>query len=58
MHPFDTLFGPDTLTIVLGVALILGVLAFAWCEVRRTSRLPHLGTILVKNRLKGSTRPL
>jgi hypothetical protein len=52
MHPFESLFGHDTLTIVLGIVLMLGVLAFAWFDYHRTSRLPHLGTVLVKNRLK------
>lgn len=54
MQPFESLIGPDAFTIVLGVILMLGVLAFAWFDVRRTSRLPDLGTVLVKNRLKSS----
>jgi hypothetical protein len=54
MDPFESLFAHDALTIALGVVLVLGVLAFAWFEVRRTSRLPSLGMVLVKNRLKHS----
>ena len=42
----------DTATIVIGVVLVMGVLVFAWFDYRRTSRLPHLGTVMVKNRLK------
>jgi len=57
MHPFESLLGHDAFTIALGVLLMLSVLAFARFDVRRTSRLPHLGTVLVKNRLKSSTRP-
>ncbi len=56
MNPFESFIGQDTLTIVLGVVLVLGVLAFAWFDFRRTSRLPDLGTVLVKNRLKSSRR--
>jgi hypothetical protein len=54
MNSFESFIGQDTLTIVLGVVLVLGVLAFAWFDLRRTSRLPDLGTVLVKNRLKHS----
>lgn len=61
MHPLQSLFAHDAFTIALSVLLVLGVLAFGWLEVRRTSRLPHLGMVLVKNRLKSSrdipTRP-
>jgi hypothetical protein len=56
MNPFESFIGQDVLTIVLGVVLVLGVLAFAWFDFRRTSRLPDLGTVLVKNRLKSSRR--
>jgi hypothetical protein len=56
MNPFESFIGQDALTIVLGVVLVLGVLAFAWFDFRRTSRLPDLGTVLVKNRLKSSRR--
>jgi hypothetical protein len=56
MHPFETLFAHDPLTIALGVTLLLGVLAFAWFEVRRTSRLPPIGMVLVQNRLKSSSK--
>lgn len=54
MNPIESLFGHDTFTIVLGILLMLGVLAFTWFDYRRTSRLPHLGTVMVKNRLKSS----
>ncbi len=57
MNPFEALIGHDAFTIALGIVLVLSVLAFAWLDYRRTSRLPHLGTVLVKNRLKSSTRP-
>jgi hypothetical protein len=54
MNPFESFIGQDPLTIGLGIVLVLGVLAFAWFEVRRNSRLPSLGMVLVKNRLKNS----
>ena len=55
MLPLDVLTSEETLgTLLLGVGLILGVLAFGWFEYRRTSKLPNLGTVMVKNRLKGS----
>jgi hypothetical protein len=52
MYPLEWLTGQDVFTIVLGVLLVIGVLVFARFDIRRTSRLPHLGTVLVKNRLK------
>jgi len=52
MNPLVSLIGHDALSVVLGLVLVMGVLAFARFELRRTSRLPHLGTVLVKNRLK------
>jgi hypothetical protein len=52
MNTFESLIGHDALTIMIGVVLVIGVLAFARFDFRRTSRLPHLGTVLVKNRLK------
>ncbi len=54
MNPIATFIGSDPETWVLGSVLILGVIVFAWFDYRRTSRLPHLGTVMVKNRLKGS----
>ena len=54
MNPIAAFIGNDTLTMVLGIVLIVGVLLFAWFEYRRTSRLPDLGTVMVKNRLNGS----
>lgn len=40
-------------TVIVGLLLISGVLMFGWFEYRRNARLPHLGTVMVKNRLKG-----
>ncbi len=54
MNPIAAFIGNDTPTMVLGTVLIVGVLLFAWFEYRRTSRLPNLGTVMVKNRLNGS----
>ena len=53
MNPITALIGNDTATMVLGTLLVMGVLVFAWFDYRRTSRLPSLGTVMVKNRLKG-----
>ncbi len=53
MNPIAAFIGNDTPTMVLGVVLVVGVLVFAWFDYRRTSRLPHLGMVMVKNRLKG-----
>jgi hypothetical protein len=54
MNPIAALIGNDPGTMVLGTVLVVGVLFFAWFENRRTSRLPNLGTVMVKNRLNGS----
>jgi len=55
MNPIASFIGNDPATMVLGAVLVMGVLVFAWFDYRRTSRLPHLGTVMVKNRLKGSS---
>ena len=52
MTPIIALIESNAPTWVLGTVLILGVLVFAWFDHRRTSRLPPLGTVMVKNRLK------
>lgn len=52
MNMISSFIENDTATIVIGVVLVMGVLVFAWFDYRRTSRLPHLGTVMVKNRLK------
>ena len=52
MTPLAAFIGNDPVTMVLGAVLVLGVLVFAWFDYRRTARLPHLGTVMVKNRLK------
>jgi len=54
MNPIAAFIGNDPGTMVLGTVLVVGVLFFAWFEYRRTSRLPNLGTVMVKNRLNGS----
>jgi hypothetical protein len=54
MNPIAAFIGNDTPTMVMGTVLVLGVLFFAWIDYRRTSRLPNLGTVMVKNRLNGS----
>ncbi len=53
MNPIAAFIGNDTPTMVLGTVLFMGVLIYAWYDHRRTSRLPHLGLVMVKNRLKG-----
>ena len=54
MNLITAFIGNDPETVVLGSVLVVGVLFFAWFEYRRTSRLPNLGTVMVKNRLNGS----
>ncbi len=54
MNPIAAFIGNDTPTLLLGVVLVVGVLVFGWFDHRRNSRLPPLGTVMVKNRLKGS----
>jgi hypothetical protein len=54
MNPIAAFIGNDPGTMVLGGVLVVGVLFFAWFDYRRTSRLPNLGTVMVKNRLNGS----
>jgi hypothetical protein len=56
MFLLESVLGQDSVTIIAGGALILGVLVFGWFDYRRTSRLPPLGTVLVKNRLNSSGR--
>ena len=41
-------------TVLVGMGLFCGVLLFGWFEYRRNIPLPHLGTVMVKNRLKTS----
>lgn len=41
-------------TLLAALVLVSAVVAFGWFEYRRNTRLPHLGTVMVKNRLKGS----
>ena len=52
MNPITEFIVNDTQTIILGAILVIGVLVFTWFDYRRASRLPHLGTVMVKNRLK------
>lgn len=54
MNLVEDFIGNDTSTLFLGVMLVVVVLAFGWFDHRRTSRLPPLGTVMVKNRLKDS----
>ena len=54
MTPIVAFIGNDTVTLLLGVVLVVGVLVFGWFDYRRTSRLPALGTVMVKNRLNSS----
>ena len=54
MTSIAAFIGHDPETMVLGGVLVVGVLIFAWFDYRRTSRLPNLGTVMVKNRLNGS----
>jgi hypothetical protein len=54
MNLITAFIGNDPETMVLGGVLVVGVLFFAWFEYRRTSRLPNLGTVMVKNRLNSS----
>ncbi len=54
MNALATFFGNDPVTMILGSVLVTGVLVFGWFENRRTARLPHLGTVMVKNRLKST----
>ncbi len=54
MNPIAAFIANNTPTMILGVVLVMGVLIFAWFDYRRTSRLPHLGMVMVKNRLKSS----
>ncbi|MDT3775983.1 hypothetical protein PJI16_00215 [Nitrospira sp. MA-1] len=52
MHLIEFFIGSDPLSIGIALVLVLSVLAYGWYEVRRTARLPHIGTVLIKNRLK------
>ncbi len=54
MTPIEVFLANDSTTLALGTVLVLGVFVFGWFEHRRTSRLPNLGTVMVKNRLKGT----
>jgi hypothetical protein len=56
MHLVELFIGHDPLSICIAIALVLSVLAFGWFEVRRTSRLPHIGMVLIKNRLNGTSQ--
>lgn len=54
VHLFELFIGPDPLSMGIALVLVLSVLAFGWFEVRRTARLPHIGMVLIKNRLKNT----
>ena len=54
MNLITAFIGNDTPTLLIGAVLVVGVLAFGWFDKRRTSPLPPLGTVMVKNRLKSS----
>ncbi|WNM61313.1 hypothetical protein [Candidatus Nitrospira neomarina] len=56
MHLLELFFGHDPLSMVIALVLVLGVLAYGWFEVRRTARLPHIGMVLIKNRLKTTSK--
>ncbi|MDH3503381.1 MAG: hypothetical protein OEM58_02485 [Nitrospirota bacterium] len=56
MHLFELFIGHDPLSMGIALLLVLGVLAYGWFEVRRTSRLPHIGMVLIKNRLKSTSQ--
>ena len=56
MSPLEILQNEEIIrTLLMGGGLVLLVLGFGWLEYRRTSRLPNLGTVMVKNRLKSSS---
>ena len=55
MNFIATLTSDGTLyTLGIGFVLMVGVVVFGCYDYRRTARLPHLGTVMVKNRLKNS----
>jgi len=56
VHLFEFFIGPDPLSIGIALVLVLSVLAYGWFEVRRTARLPHIGMVLIKNRLKTTSK--
>ena len=41
---------------IIGVVLILGILIFGWIDYRRHAQMPHIGVVMVKNRLKGANQ--
>ncbi len=54
MNEIAAFIANETPTVIMGAILMMGVLVFAWFDNKRTSRLPHLGMVMVKNRLNGS----
>lgn len=56
MHLVELIIGHDPLSMGIALVLVLSVLAFGWFEVRRTSRLPHIGMVLIKNRLNSTSQ--
>ncbi len=56
VHLYELFIGNDPLSIGIAVVLILSVLGYGWFEVRRTARLPHIGMVLIKNRLKNASK--
>ncbi|GJL58769.1 MAG: hypothetical protein NPIRA03_16260 [Nitrospirales bacterium] len=56
MHLLELFIGHDLLSMVIALVLVLSVLAYGWFEIRRTARLPHIGMVLIKNRLKNTSK--
>lgn len=54
MHLLELFIGHDPLSMIIALVLVLSVLAYGWFEIRRTARLPHIGMVLIKNRLKNT----
>ncbi|HBP89508.1 MAG TPA: hypothetical protein PKK23_11590 [Nitrospirales bacterium] len=56
MHLIELFVGDDPLSMGIALVLILSVLVYGWFEVRRNSRIPHIGMVLIKNRLKSTSQ--
>ncbi|MDR4462393.1 MAG: hypothetical protein MRJ67_18035 [Nitrospirales bacterium] len=56
MHLLELFMGHDPVSMGIALVLVLSVLAYGWFEVRRTARLPHIGMVLIKNRLKTTSK--
>ena len=54
MNTITAFLSNEIPTVIMGAVLMIGVLVLAWFDKKRISPMPHLGMVMVKNRLNSS----